>query len=87
MNSDQRPHRCPRCNALVVDRRSANCTTCREALPKEWVMTNAQAKKVMAMDAQARAFYVAEMRKLDPMSDPNVPRLVKFLDQDASGFI
>jgi len=85
MNSDQLPHRCPKCNALVVDRRSPTCTTCRTELPKEWVMTQAQSKKVMAMDAQARALHLAEMQKLNPSTNPNLPPLIKFLDQDVSG--
>jgi hypothetical protein len=85
MDASQQPHRCPKCHALVVDRRSPVCTTCREALPKEWVMTTEQAAKVMQLDAQARAHHVQEMRKIDPLSDPNVPAVVKFLEQDVRG--
>ena len=85
MDSTDQPHRCPKCHALVVDRRSAVCTTCRTALPKEWVMTPKQAAKVMDLDAQARAQHVREMRTLDPLSDPNVPAAVRFLDQNVSG--
>jgi hypothetical protein len=80
------PHRCPKCQALVVDRRSPVCTTCRAELPKDWVMTKAQAAKVMSLDAQARALHVEEMRKIDPLSNPNVPPLVRFLDQDVPGY-
>jgi hypothetical protein len=36
---EQLSHRCPKCQALVVDRRSPVCTTCRAELPKNWVMT------------------------------------------------
>ncbi len=79
------PLRCPKCNAQVVDRRSPVCTTCRQALPAGWVMTREQARNVAKIDAQSRALHAEEMRKLDPATDPNVPALVKFLDQNASG--
>ena len=85
MDSTLQPHRCPKCNALVVDRRSPVCTTCRVHLPPTWVMTPKQAAKVMDLDAQARALHVQEMRALDPPSNPNVPAMVKFLDQNVSG--
>jgi hypothetical protein len=84
MDSTQQPHRCPKCHALVVDRRSPVCTTCRAELPAEWIMTKEQAAKVMALDAQARAQHLQEIRKLDPQCDPNVPALVKLLDSNAS---
>ncbi len=65
------PHRCPKCYALVVDRRSANCTTCRAALPAEWVMTKEQAAKMMAFDREARAEHKAKMKILnDPWNQP-----------------
>jgi len=80
MSSTAEPRRCPNCNALVVDRRSAVCTTCRAALPAEWIMTREQAAKMMALDRAARAEHLAELRKLDPRIDPNVPAVVKFLD-------
>jgi len=48
-------------------------------------MTPKQAAKVMDLDAQARAQHVREMRTLDPLSDPNVPAAVRFLDQNVSG--
>ncbi len=82
-----KPHRCPQCNALVVDRRSPVCTTCRVALPKNWVMTPEQSAKMMELDAQARALHIQEMRALDPLNDPNVPAVVRFLGQDVSGYI
>jgi hypothetical protein len=80
------PLRCPHCNALVVDRRSPVCTTCRQELPKEWVMSAKQAAKVQQIDAQSRAQFMQEMRTLDPSLDPNVPAIVKILDSDASGY-
>ncbi len=80
MNFISEPHRCPKCHALVVDRRSATCTTCRAALPAEWIMSKEQAAKMMALDREARAEHLASLRKLDPRSDPNVPAVVKFLD-------
>jgi len=61
---DQLPHRCPKCNALVVDRRSPVCTTCRQALPKEWVMTPQQAEKMMKIDAECRAEHIDSMKTL-----------------------
>lgn len=80
MDPSQLPHRCPKCNALVVDRRSPFCTTCREALPKEWIMTPEQVAKTEAINREIRAEHVASMRCLDPKTDPNVPAVVKFLD-------
>jgi hypothetical protein len=58
-------HRCPKCNALVVDRRSPLCTTCHEALPTEWVMTPEQINKVTEQDAHARAEHNASMTDLE----------------------
>ena len=74
------PHRCPKCNALVVDRRSPVCTTCRQALPKEWVMTPEQVAKTNAIDQEIRAEHAASLRTLDPRSDPNMPPIVRLLD-------
>lgn len=69
------PHRCPKCQALVVDRRSPVCTTCREALPAEWVMTPEQTAKLKAMDDAARAEHVREMQVLNNSwtQDVNMP--------------
>jgi len=65
------PHRCPKCHALVVDRRSATCTTCRVALPAEWVMTKEQTTKLMAIDRETRAEHLARMKILnDPWNQP-----------------
>ncbi len=70
-------HRCPECDALVVDRRSPACTTCHEALPAEWVMTPEQIGKITTIDAHARAEHAAAMSDLDavnpPDTDPTVP--------------
>jgi hypothetical protein len=74
------PHRCPRCHALVVDRRSPVCTTCRAALPADWIMTPAQAAKLKAIDQDARAVHAQELKILDPRSDPNMPAVIRFLD-------
>jgi len=84
MNSDLQPKRCPKCHALVVDRRSAVCTTCRAELPADWIMTKEQTAKVKVLDAQARAQHLQEMRNLDPQCDPNVPAVIKLLDSNAS---
>jgi hypothetical protein len=58
-------HRCPKCDALVVDRRSPVCTNCHEALPDEWVMSGEQKAKVMELDAHARAEFDTAMNELD----------------------
>jgi hypothetical protein len=65
MNFSSEPHRCPKCHALVVDRRSPVCTTCRAELPAEWIMTKAQTAKVNAIDQSARAEYKSAMKDLD----------------------
>jgi hypothetical protein len=76
MDQPQQPHRCPKCHALVVDRRSPVCTTCREALPKEWIMTPEQAAKVMDIDRTARAEYDSAMKQLNNVrSSSEMPRL------------
>jgi hypothetical protein len=41
------PLRCPHCKALVVDRRSPTCTTCRAELPAEWILTPTQIRKLI----------------------------------------
>jgi hypothetical protein len=58
-------HRCPKCNALVVDRRSAVCTTCHAELPAEWQMTPQQIAEVTKIDDQAKAEHEALMSDLD----------------------
>lgn len=65
MDFSSEPHRCPKCHALVVDRRSATCTTYRAALPAEWIMTSEQAAKLNAIDKDARAEYNSAMSDLD----------------------
>lgn len=66
-------HRCPQCNALVIDRRFPFCTTCHAALPEEWVMTPEQVAKVSMIDAHARAEHATAMSQLEPAnsSDTN----------------
>ena len=44
------PHRCPHCDALIVDRRSLVCTTCKQELPDEFVMTDQQAARTTNID-------------------------------------
>ena len=80
MNSDLQPKRCPKCHALVVDRRSMTCTTCQADLPKEWIMSKEQVAKVAQLDARARAIHLQEMQSLDPRLNPNIPPAIKFLD-------
>ena len=74
---DSEIHRCPKCDALVVDRRSTVCTTCHEALPKEWLMTPEQIARIEAIDAAARAEHATAMDDLDaviaPDTTPGVP--------------
>ena len=68
------PHRCPKCNALVVDRRSPVCTTCRVPLPADWVMTPKQATDVHAQDLAAKAEHLASMKQLDSVkSSSEIP--------------
>jgi len=70
------PHRCPKCNALVVDRRSPTCTTCHQALPADWVMTPKQVAKVEAIDRDARAEFDSTMQRLNQIrSGSETPRL------------
>jgi hypothetical protein len=82
MDSSIQPRRCPHCNALVVDRRSPACTTCRAALPAEWIMTKVQANKVMKLDADCRAFQKQELQKIDPLTNPNMPPFLRLLMSD-----
>jgi hypothetical protein len=86
MESTEFPHRCPKCNALVVDRRSPVCTTCRAALPTDWVMTPEQAAKTTAIDTKIKAEHLASLRTIDPLSDPNVPGVVRLLDGNVYGY-
>ncbi|MEJ0000905.1 MAG: hypothetical protein WDO13_18105 [Verrucomicrobiota bacterium] len=85
INPTTGPLRCPHCGALVVDRRSPACTTCRAELPAEWVMSREQVTTLARIEAQNRATHRAEMRVLDPLNDPNLPPLVRMLDQDVTG--
>jgi hypothetical protein len=80
MEDAQLPHRCPKCRALVVDRRSPVCTTCRTALPQDWVMTPEQVAKTNAIDQEIRAEHQASLNTLDPQNDPNLPPIIRFLD-------
>jgi hypothetical protein len=86
MDSPELPHRCPKCNALVVDRRSPVCTTCRAALPAAWVMSPAQAAKLKEIDEKTKAEHLASLRTLDPTIDPNVPKIVRLLDGNGYGY-
>ena len=71
MDAPQQPHRCPKCNALVVDRRSPVCTTCRAALPAEWIMTKEQAAKLGAIDRECRVEHAEAMKTLNnPWTQP-----------------
>ena len=58
-------HRCPNCNALVVDRRFPTCTTCHAALPAEWLLTSDQIAKLAQFDRSARAEHDSAMNDLD----------------------
>ena len=58
-------HRCPKCDALVVDRRSAVCTTCKTALPAEWILSPEQIQKLETFERSAKAEYNAAMNELD----------------------
>ena len=80
MDIPPQPHRCPACNALVVDRRSPVCTTCRKELPKEWIMTPDQVAKTAAIDREIRKEHAESLKVIDPRSDPNMPPIVRFLE-------
>ena len=58
-------HRCPQCNALVVDRRSPLCTTCKAELPSEWLLSPEQIQKLEAFDRSARAEHAAALNDLE----------------------
>ena len=74
MDSAEFPRRCPKCQALVVDRRSPVCTTCRIALPEGWIMTPEQAAKVEEIDQEIRAEHAATMKVLNnPWTQPVSP--------------
>jgi hypothetical protein len=49
---------------LVVDRRSAVCTTCRAPLPADWIMSPEQAAKMMAVDKEIRAEHADSMKMI-----------------------
>lgn len=80
MELSLQPHRCPDCNALVVDRRSPVCTTCRKPLPKDWIMTPTQVAKTEAIDREIRAEHAASLKVIDPRSDPKMPPVIRFLE-------
>lgn len=69
------PHRCPKCAALVVDRRSSVCTTCHEPLPAEWVMSPEQIAKITELDAHARAEHATAMNELEDIVTDNGDKL------------
>ncbi len=75
------PFRCPHCAALVVDRRSPVCTTCKQALPEEWIMTPGQVQKSAALDKLARAQHAESMQALAPLKyyNPSAPVIVQIL--------
>jgi hypothetical protein len=75
--------RCPHCLAMVVDRRLASCTTCRHELPAGWVMSREQIAKTNLLDAKARAQYAESLRILSPLTNPDAPALVRFLNQSS----
>jgi hypothetical protein len=70
------PHRCPKCDAPVVDRRSPICTNCHEALPAEWIMSPQQIAKVEELNAHAKAGHAAAMEALEPTNDPAMSETV-----------
>jgi len=49
---------------LVVDRRSAFCTTCRAPLPADWIMAPEQAAKIAAIDQGARAEHAEALKMI-----------------------
>jgi hypothetical protein len=67
------PLHCPACGALVVDRRFANCTTCRAELPADWVLAPEQLAQLERLDQHARAEHAAILEELDVSNDPTSP--------------
>lgn len=67
------PHRCPKCDALVVDRRSPTCTNCHTALPAGWVLSREETAKLSALDAHAKFKHAQSMERLS--DDPNKPEI------------
>ena len=74
------PPRCPKCNALVIDRRSPTCTTCRELLPAEWIFSATETAKLNALDAHAKSQHAQSMQKLGQFEDPEVPEIERIGD-------
>jgi hypothetical protein len=73
--------RCPHCHALVGDRRSPVCTTCKQALPAERVMTPDQVAKTAALDQMARTQHAESMKSLQPLKNfnPDAPVIMQIL--------
>jgi hypothetical protein len=67
----QGPFRCPKCAALVTDRRIPICTTCRADLPAEWLLTAEQFTQLTAIDQHARAGHAALLDQLDESKEPD----------------
>jgi hypothetical protein len=67
------PLRCPKCNALVVERRSPTCTTCHAALPPEWVLSREETAHLTAMDDHAKFKHAQSMERLS--IDPDKPEI------------
>jgi hypothetical protein len=70
------PLHCPVCQALVVDRRFAACTTCHAPLPPGWVLSREQVQKLEIQDQHARREHAGLMDQLDPANDPNDPTAI-----------
>ena len=76
-------HRCPKCNALVVDRRFFKCTTCHEKLPEDWIMSAEQVAKVEAIDQSARKEFATAMNDLEPENDPTTAESLPKVEPDS----
>ena len=71
------PLRCPQCDALVVDRRFAKCTTCSTELPAEWIFSPDQVEKLQALNRGAETEHAALMGELAREEDLDAPLLTR----------
>ena len=71
------PLRCPSCRALVVDRRSAHCTTCKAELPESFTLQPEQLRQLQASDRSARAEHGALLQELTRETEPELPMLTR----------
>ena len=80
MEDAQLPHRCPKCRALVVDRRSPVCTTLPHRVAER--LGDGRPSRSPRPGPSTRRFareHQASLNTLDPQNDPNLPPIIRFL--------